>query len=471
MTVLHGLVLDDGRRWGEAAEGWQQADAAEILDGRRRSHFMTRPRGASKTTDNGGIALAAMLEQAPAGASLYGFAADKDQARLLLDAVGGFVRRSDLGRLVDVQSYRAIDRRSLASLTILPADAAGSHGLLPWMTFVDELVQWGEGANPRGVWDAVVSAQPKVKGSRLVVLTTAGSPDHWSFRVLEHARKSRRWRVSELPGPLSWIDAEALEEQRQLLLPSVFERLHMNRWVTAEDRLTTLADVRSCVGHDGPLLPLPGRRYVAALDVGITNDRTVVTVAHGEPDEHGRTRVVVDRQEAWAGTKATPVDLAVVEAWIRAAAKDYGAELVFDPYQAAHLTQRLARMGVRCVEYPFSSTSIGRLAVTLFGLLRDHLLDLPDDEALLDELTHARLIERTPGQPRMDHASGRHDDRVISLALAAHRIVERSARGRGGLRFGGSERYTPGGRDDRHWSRQPATPGLEGMAAYLRGGP
>jgi hypothetical protein len=82
-------------------------------------------------------------------------------------------------------------------------------------------------------------------------------------------------------------------------------------------------------------------------------------------------------------------------------------------------------------EYLFTSQSVGRLAVTLFRLLRDRLLLLPADEDLVDELMNARLRETSPGVYRIDHDSDRHDDRVISLALVAHRLVERSVGGKG----------------------------------------
>ncbi|HEV2809764.1 MAG TPA: hypothetical protein VGV93_05115 [Acidimicrobiales bacterium] len=62
LDVLAGLVLEDGRRWGEAAEPWQWTDAQAVLDPGHedpRSHFLTRPRGRSKTSDLGGVATAA----------------------------------------------------------------------------------------------------------------------------------------------------------------------------------------------------------------------------------------------------------------------------------------------------------------------------------------------------------------------------------------------------------------------------
>jgi hypothetical protein len=45
---------------------------------------------------------------------------------------------------------------------------------------------------------------------------------------------------------------------------------------------------------------------------------------------------------------------------------------------------------------------------------------------LLDELAHVRLRESSVGALRLDHDSGRHDDRAVALALAAHAIVERA---------------------------------------------
>jgi hypothetical protein len=77
---------------------------------------------------------------------------------------------------------------------------------------------------------------------------------------------------------------------------------------------------------------------------------------------------------------------------------------------------------------------VGRLAVTLYRLLADRLLLLPADQDLVDELVNVRLRETAPGVYRIDHDEGRHDDRVVSLALVAHRLAEQPA---GRERFSG----------------------------------
>jgi hypothetical protein len=59
-------------------------------------------------------------------------------------------------------------------------------------------------------------------------------------------------------------------------------------------------------------------------------------------------------------------------------------------------------------------------------LLRDHRLALPPDQELLDELATVRLRESAPGVLRLDHDAGRHDDRAVSLGLAALTLTEHS---------------------------------------------
>ncbi|MCZ7529733.1 MAG: hypothetical protein M5U31_04960 [Acidimicrobiia bacterium] len=349
-------------------------------------------------------------------------------------------RTEGLAGAVEVERWKVTARAGGASLEVLASDAASSWGLRPFFTVVDEIAQWPSTAESRRLWESVVSAQPKVPGSRLVVLTTAGDPSHWSRKVLELAQGSEAWRAREVAGPCPWIPKVELKEQRRLLSASQYARLHLNEWTAPEDRLSSLEDVRACVGHGPAVLdPVAGERYVVALDLGVKSDRSVMAVGHLARGASA-VEVVLDRMEVWVPVKGRPVELAVVESAVEAAAVEYGgAECVFDPWQAMGMAQRLRGRGVRVSEFTFSQASVGRLAATLHRLLRDRLLDLPDDEDLVDELSHVQLRETAPGIVRMDHASGRHDDRAVALGLAALHLLEGRDSGRGGLRFRGSD--------------------------------
>ena len=64
-------------------------------------HFLTRARGASKTTDLAGVAIA-MLLTLPDRSRLHWLAADRDQGALAIDAIGGFVSRTPMLRDVAI---------------------------------------------------------------------------------------------------------------------------------------------------------------------------------------------------------------------------------------------------------------------------------------------------------------------------------------------------------------------------------
>lgn len=425
LHVLHALVLDDGRRWGEAAAPFQRDDASALLSPARgpRLNFCTRARGGSKTVDAAGIALGALVEQFAPGDQGYLVAADADQAALLVDAAAGFVMRTpELHSLVRVERRRLV-APSGAAWNVLPADGASAFGLRSPFFIVDELAQWGTTSEPRRVWEAIVSAVPKMPGCRLLVLTSAGDPAHWSARILEKARASRRWRTSEVPGPVPWIGVDELDEQRSLLTESQFQRLHLNVWTAPEDRLSSPEGVRACVSHEGTLTPRSGVSYRIGVDLGVKHDASVVVVAHAEGFGDDR-RVIVDRLDAFVPRPGAPVDLTLVEEAVRTASRSYNrARVVADPWQALLMIRSLRSAGVSIDEFPFSAQSVGRIALTLYGLLRDRRIGLPDDDALLDELAHVRLRETSPGVFRLDHDADRHDDRAIALALAAHALA------------------------------------------------
>lgn len=433
--LLGSLVLDDGRRWGEAALDFQRADAAAVLDldGPRR-HFWTRPRGASKTTDLAGVSVAALLDQLPPRSRGLVYAADKAQAGLLLDSAAGLADRTGLGSALTIGASSLTATRTEATLTIESSDDASAWGQRPHFTVIEEYSIWRTTRGPTRLMAAVMSAIPKVPTARAVVLAMPGDPSHPAHKLLERARTSDAWRVSEVRGPTPWWSPEDVAEAKADLTDSDFRRLVLGEWCASEGRLTSADDVRACVRESEAELPFEqGHRYVMGLDLGLTKDRAVLTIGHAEQVDRGEDRtstmVVVDRMAVWQGSKAAPVSIELVEATILEAWHAYGRpRLVVDPWNAAMLVQRLRRRGVRVVEHTFSQASNSRRAVMLYRLLRDHLLDLPDDEELVDELATVRLDETAPGVYRVEHEQGAHDDRVASLGLVAHQLLSGPAR-------------------------------------------
>lgn len=416
--LLCALVLETDARWGDVADQLQREDALAVasLNGPRR-HWLGRTRGYSKTTDVGGLAAALMLTQAPHGARLYAGAADRDQARLLLDALEGFTHRTpEIAGAIRIEASKAHTATSV--LEVLPADAASSFGLKPWVLLIDELCQHDDTPRARRFYEALTTALPKVADSRLVILTTAGDPAHFSRAIYENALAERElWRVSESHDPPAWIDPTLIEAERRRLPVSSFARLWRNEWAQSEDAAFPDDDVRACVAHDGPLEPVAATSYVICVDLGWRHDRTVIGVGHRELGEEGR--VVADRMEVYAA-RGGEVDLTAIEERIYELSRRYNAAPVWvDPAQAIALMQRLTARGVWTREHTFSQASNTRLALRLLELVRSRRLALPDDDALVEELLSVRIVERGPGLFKLDSAQGGHDDQAVVVGMLA----------------------------------------------------
>jgi Phage Terminase len=433
-ALLGALVQEDGHRWGEVATEVQRADALAILDVDRpqRRHWLSRSRGYSKTTDVAAMTVAAILTQAPASARLYAAASDRDQARLLTDALAGFVHRTpELRGGLAVNNY-AVNGPHGAVLEVLAADAASAYGLRPWWLVFDEMCQWPETANATKFYEALSTALPKVPEARSVIITSPGSPAHWSRKVFDTAKAEQElWRVSEVHGPPPWIPQKLIDAERRRLPDSAFRRYWMAEWAASEDQVFRPEDLAACTVLDGPQPPRAGNKYVLTVDLGWRNDRTVLAVAHRERNREGDvTGVVLDHLDVFQGSRAQEVDLEAVEDRIAHLAKHYrGAQVWCDPAQAIAMMQRLRRRGIPVEEHQFTAASNTQLALRLLELVREHRLSLPADEELLDEFAHVRLVERGPGVFRLDHAEGRHDDRVVAIGMAAVHLEDASASG------------------------------------------
>ena len=383
------------------------------------------PRGARKTTDIAAILLAVLTAQAPPMSRSYVGASDLEQAMELVDAARGLVERTEeLQGEFTVTELTITSARTGASVTALPADAS-AFGKRAYLIILDEIANWPETRKARRFWSVLMSGNRKLQECRTIVITNSGDPSHWSFKRRETARTSEHWRFISIPGPLPWLDQTDLAILRENSeTPSDFERLVLNKWSAAEDRLATRADLEACQVLPGPLPPRPGVRYVIALDLGTVRDASVMSVLHAE-DAPGGRKVVLDRILRWHGSKTSPVDLADVRDTLIATSAEYNrASAVADPWQAKLLTQEATAAGVDIHEYPFTSTSVGRIALTLHQQIRQHRLELPaDDEELADELLSVRVVKNGVGTWRLDHDASGHDDQAVSIGLGCQWLL------------------------------------------------
>ncbi|HSZ06774.1 MAG TPA: terminase large subunit [Solirubrobacteraceae bacterium] len=420
--VLGLLRLDDGRPWIAAATDWQRADALAVLEGAEPYSFITRSRASSKTTDLSACALSDLLT-ADDRLRSYWLAADADQGALALDVIGGFVARTPtLADRVEVQSRRVVIPATDCTLDVLPADAPSAWGLNPHRVYVDELANWTDGVAARRLWEAASSAVAKRSDARLCVLTTAGSPDHFAFKVLEHARTSPLWHVSERVGAAPWIDPERLAEQRVRLPTAIYEQLWENLWVAVSGSFLDPSVLAAAFTLPGPRLAPDGHHsFFAGLDLGLVNDATVFAIGHRDGDT-----IYLDRMETWQGSKSAPVDITgVVEPFIIEQHRRFHFHLKADPWQGMDLVSRLKKRNVKADTYTFSTGSKQKLAQTLLSTVNNGALRLYDAQGLKDELEALRLVQSSStGGWSFDHTRQGHDDRSTALSLMVVAALE-----------------------------------------------
>lgn len=422
------LVLEDGRRWNTSAEQYQRDNASAILNQESdvRQHWIELPRGARKTTDLAGILLAILFLQAPPMARIYVGASDADQSAELIDAAQGLITRTpQLTGVFKVNELEITNTENGAAVIALAADAS-AMGKRAYMIVLDEVANWPETRKHRKFWTVLTSGNRKLRDCRTVVISNCGDPQSWTWKRRETARKSVHWRFFTMPGPLPWLTpSDLLILRENSVVESEYERLHLNRWVASEDRLASPEDLAACTTLPGPLPPTPGCEYVVTLDVGVVNDRTAVAVMHAERDITGSRKVVLDDIRTWKGSRAHPVDLQSVANTLAELSNRYNrARVIADPHQAVMIAQQLRGRGVRVDEFVFSASSVGKLALALHQTIRQHRIDLPNDDDLLDELGSVRLRKNAEGVYRLDHDAAGHDDQAVALALGCHHLLD-----------------------------------------------
>ena len=452
VALMRRLVLENGKRWGECAAGFQREDATAVFSPTGpNKHFLTRPRGGSKTTDIAAMAIGWLVAEAPPRSHGYVVASNSVQAAEVIDAAAGLIIRTpELADYLTFESERIV-APTQASVSVVAMSESGAWGKRDAHLLVcDEFAQWPATRGAQRVWTAIRSTVPKTPGCRLVILTSAGEPSHWSYKILQAAyTDTKDWRVHEVPGPVPWQDPTELASLERELLPSEYERLVLNIWSEAEDRAITPEDyeaARQPAYHHGTApagvkgggarlrFPHPGSRYILTVDVGTRFDATVVCVAHAEPmtedDPRGPKRVVVDHLERWQGSKRHHVDIDKVRDRVADLAIEYNRARVYgDPDQFVGSLQGLNRRGVKAEEWRFTATSVGLIATALAQTFRNHCIWVPHSDALRTELLRVKLRESAPGVTRLDHDRAGHDDQAVAIGMACHILLARQGFG------------------------------------------
>jgi len=423
---MNHRVLDTGRFYGEVAEPWQETRLFRGFRNRKKYAYIELPRGHDKTGAAAWDALYSLLAHGP-GQRIYAFAGDRDQARLFLDAIRGYLwRRQELSPGVVVQSNRVMVPERDSVITVESSDVPSSYGIKPTRLYLDELHAWRD----EELFASLLSASGKIPRCKVIVTTNCGhDKTSFCYRVRETARQSDHWYFFSAHGWLAtWVSADWIESQRQILSEASFRRLILNEWVGGTGQFVHPSLVDACVDPDvHPRRHSSQNRVAIACDLGITRDNTAIAVV--EQQDNGSHRLVW--MDVFCGSEAEPVNVRDVENTVLSLTRELPqAETLVDPWQMQGFLQDCDDDRVQ--PFTFSGKTLNELTSNLRWLVNvGRLKWYPDagrvtapdqDIDLAEEMKNLVVREMSYGS-RIDHGPGHKSDRCMALAMACWHLT------------------------------------------------
>ncbi|PLX27146.1 hypothetical protein C0583_04570 [Candidatus Parcubacteria bacterium] len=422
-------ILEDNKNI--KLEPWQKKILRSVFMKKMRGHPDVRqnrlalvmiPKKNGKSTLASGIGIWALLfdDDYP---EVYICSGDLDQSRIIFRMVTNAIRRNQaLFNLVNIKNDFIERKDGKGFLRAMSADAPTAHGVNPTLVIFDEL--WN--AKSEDLFSAMTLGPTKKNGLQLVISYAGYDKDSVLYRLYKMGKTESNKRMffyHATENPASWVKQSYLDDQKAVLHPSEYIRMHECRWVDSHNQFLDSTEVDRCVDED--LLPSQKRDssflYFVGLDIGLKNDKTVATVCHYD---YKLNAVVLDEVASWQGTKNNPVDLQTIQDYLLDAHSRYFfRNIIVDPWQAMQLIQNLKAKCLPVEEFSFSGQNINRLAQNLFFIIHNRRLKIYNHKELIKELKTVQAIQTTYGY-RIDHKSGKHDDFVISLGLASLYAVQ-----------------------------------------------
>jgi hypothetical protein len=396
------IYLEDGQRFGDAADAWQMEDLAAIET--HRNTVKLAPRAHDKTGSAGSV-IVKHLVLSPPGFRIFSVAADQDQALLLKEDATAKLKRNSLLRGLFKETVTTITMRATGNrYEALASDAPSAYGLRADLLICDEMSEWP--TRSEKLWFALWSGMGKRPNSKTIIISTPGGD--LLQRVLTMAKGESDWAVIERGACASWISEAWRQQQKRGLPLHVFERLHLGRWVEGQGLFLSREEVRAVFqAWTGHVVA-----WAIGVDLAITRDRAVVAVLGLTVDG----LVVVEHLLLWTPTSTSRVPLEEVEATVADLAQQLRPVIVADPYQAVLMCARWRAQGFDVIEYGFTSDGRKKLFARLLDTIRTQQLRSHPHDIFEQELLGLQIEQQGAGW-RVDHQPGAHDDCVIAVGL------------------------------------------------------
>lgn len=151
-------------------------------------------------------------------------------------------------------------------------------------------------------------------------------------------------------GRMPWHSREYYGQERAVLLPNEFRRLHKNEWVTSVDVFVEEAWWNACQDPDIPAGPA-NEPWIIALDAGVSGDTFALVAVSRHPNDP--THTIARFAKRWLPPKGGKIDFQGTdeepgpEKVLRKLIATHNVvQVAYDPYQLEDMAGRLRKEGL-----------------------------------------------------------------------------------------------------------------------------
>ena len=169
-----------------------------------------------------------------------------------------------------------------------------------------------------------------------------------------------------------WQDEKYYSQQRKILRPAQYSRLHENRWVSSESRFIDPAIWDQNVSPG--LMPDPSGALFIGIDASVKHDSTALVCV--KYDQHTDNLILADHR-IWAPSPGAPMDFeATLEFYLRRL-QGYGTtiqQVLADPFQLHRSITTLQNAGIQIEPFPQTQPNLTLAAESLYAALTNRRL-------------------------------------------------------------------------------------------------
>lgn len=404
------------------------------------------PRKNGKSTTAAGLALYLLLADGEPAPEVYGAAGSREQAKLVFTEAARMVRASPvLSEWCKVYRNEIVVPDLDGVYRAVSAEGGLQMGSNPSGVVADELHVW-KGDAGRELYYALSTGMLARENPLIVSITTAGYElDSIAYEVFERGLSMAEasflmfWlgagEHDDPADPATWLKANpapwlteaVLRREFERRPPSVFARLHLNRWTTTEELWLPAGAWRKLAA---PVLRIePGERVWLGVDIGFKRDASaIVEVARRDGAGPGGRPLYIAK--AYIFPPAVGADGVLNLGPVKRKLKELIGtrrvqELRYDRTLFGESAHELAEL-VRVVEVPWSSNQrIVEASEGLYELIVEALLRHDGDGEFQQHVEAGAIRETESGFRVTKQKSKRRIDALAALLMAASGAISR----------------------------------------------